>query len=294
MPPPGLAPSGPPMALAPKSAKMQPFMTNRNDWEGALETAGRAARDAGALILDGWRQGSAVTYKPGFELLTEYDLKSEELIRDRLTQKFPEHRIVGEEGSESGEGDLVWYVDPIDGTTNFAHGHPFFSVSIALYEGSQGLVGVVYAPALGVIWEAERGSGALRNGSPCEVSDRASLEHALCATGFAYDRSSNPDNNLAELSAFLKRVRGVRRCGSAAIDLCLVADGTYDFYWERGLNAWDLCAGAVIVTEAGGRLSTYEGRPIDPRSGRLIASNGLLHEAVVQTVGEARSHLGAL
>ena len=269
-------------------------MTSRNDWEGARETARQAARDAGALILDGWRRGGAVTNKRGFELLTEHDLKSEALIRDRLTQKFPEHRIVGEEGAESGEGDLVWYVDPIDGTTNFAHGHPFFSVSIALYRGSEGLVGVVYAPALDVIWEAERGRGALRNGGPCQVSGRASLEEALCATGFAYDRSSNPDNNLAELSAFLKRVRGVRRCGSAAIDLCLVADGTYDFYWERGLNAWDLGAGAVVVTEAGGRLSTYEGAPVDPRSGRLIASNGLLHEAVVQTVGEARSHLRAL
>jgi myo-inositol-1(or 4)-monophosphatase len=113
----------------------------------------------------------------------------------------------------------------------------------------------------------------------------------LCATGFPYDRWSNPDNNHAELALFLKRARGIRRCGAASIDLCLVADGTYDIYWEQGLNAWDMCAGALLVLEAGGRLSTYEGRPADPRTGRLIASNGLLHEAAVRTIGEARHKL---
>jgi myo-inositol-1(or 4)-monophosphatase len=141
---------------------------------------------------------------------------------------------------------------------------------------------------LGVTWKAAKGSGAFRNGEPCAVSRRDQLEEALCATGFPYDRWTNPDDNLAELALFLKRARGVRRCGSAAIDLCLVADGTYDIYWEKALNAWDMCAGALVVTEAGGRLSGYEGEPADPRTGKLVATNGLLHEDAVRTVGEAR------
>jgi myo-inositol-1(or 4)-monophosphatase len=200
-------------------------------------------------------------------------------------------RIIGEENAESGEGELVWYVDPIDGTTNFAHGHFFFGVSIALYRGSQGLAGVVHAPALDVTWKAAKGIGAFRNGKPCFVSTRDQLEEAVCATGFPYERWSNPDNNHAELALFLQRARGIRRCGAASVDLCLVADGTYDIYWEQALNAWDMCAGALLVQEAGGQLSTYEGEAVDPRTGKLIASNGLLHEAAVRTIREARNKL---
>ena len=277
-------------AVAPtaKSAKMQHFMPMENDWEHALTVAERAAHEAGAIAMEGWRGGGEISKKGRFDLLTKYDLESERAIRERLGTEFPAHRIVGEENAETGAGNLVWYVDPIDGTTNFAHGHFFFAVSIALYHDSEGLVGVVHAPALGVTWKAAKGSGAFRNGERCSVSGRAQLEEALCATGFPYDRWTNPDNNHAELALFLQRARGVRRCGSAAIDLCLVADGTYDIYWEKALNAWDMCAGALIVREAGGRVSGYEGEPADPRTGRLIATNGLLHDDAVRTVGEAR------
>lgn len=263
-------------------------MASREECQRALEVAVRVAHEAGTLILEGWRGGGDIYHKGKFDLLTEYDLRSEELIRDALTQAFPGHRIIGEENAETGDGELVWYVDPIDGTTNFAHGHPFFCVSIGLYDGAQGLAGVVHAPALGTTWKASKDSGAFRNDERCKVSSRATLEEALCATGFPYDRWTNPDNNREELALFLQRARGIRRCGSAAIDLCLVADGTYDLYWEQGLNAWDMCAGALMVLEAGGRLSTYEGLTVDPRSGKLIASNGLLHEAAVSTVREAR------
>jgi myo-inositol-1(or 4)-monophosphatase len=280
-----------PMARTEKSAKMQDFMPVPKESQRALEVAERVAREAGDLVMKGWRAGAEVSRKGRFDLLTKYDLESEHLIRERLSREFPGHRIVGEENAESGEGELVWYVDPIDGTTNFAHGHFFFAVSIALYDGSEGLVGVVHAPALGVTWKGAKGAGAFRNAMRCSVSTRDQLEQALCATGFPYDRWSNPDNNHAELALFLKRARGIRRCGAASIDLCLVADGTYDIYWEQGLNAWDMCAGALLVLEAGGRLSTYEGRPADPRTGRLIASNGLLHEAAVRTIGEARHKL---
>jgi myo-inositol-1(or 4)-monophosphatase len=276
------------MAWAPKSAKMQGIMANGEECEHALRVAESAAREAGAIALDGWRAGGAVSKKGRFDLLTEYDVRSEQLIRSRIEGAFPSHRIVGEEHQETGSGELVWYVDPIDGTTNFVHGHFFFCVSIALYRGAVGLAGVVHAPALDVTWRAARGTGAFRNGMPCAVSSRRRLDEALCATGFPYDRWTNPDNNQAELALFLQRARGVRRCGSAAIDLCLVADGTYDIYWEKGLNAWDMCAGALIVAEAGGRLSGYDGEPADPRTGRLIATNGLLHEDAVRTVGEAR------
>jgi myo-inositol-1(or 4)-monophosphatase len=280
-----------PMAQPRKSAKMRDFMAITEDGRRALEVAERVALQAGELVMKGWRSVGKISRKGRFDLLTEYDLQSEQLIREHLSREFPEHRIIGEENAESGEGELVWYVDPIDGTTNFAHGHFFFGVSIALYHGSQGLVGVVHAPALGVTWKAAKGIGAFRNDEPCAVSTRDQLEEALCATGFPYDRWSNPDNNHAELALFLQRARGIRRCGAASIDLCLVADGTYDIYWEQGLNAWDMCAGALLVQEAGGQLSTYEGDVADPRTGKLIASNGVLHEAAVRTIGEARNKL---
>jgi len=268
---------------------MQGFMDLPVESPRALQLAERIAIEAGELVMKGWRSKTEISHKGRFDLLTQYDLDSERLIRERLDRAFPLHRIVGEENAETGAGELVWYVDPIDGTTNFAHGHFFFSVSIALYRGSQGLVGVVHAPALGVTWKAAAGMGAFRNDELCEVSARDQLEQALCATGFPYDRWSNPDNNHAELAQFLRRARGVRRCGAASIDLCLVADGTYDIYWERGLKAWDMCAGALIVQEAGGQLSTYEGGTADPRTGKLVASNGLLHEAALRTIGEARN-----
>ena len=280
-----------PMAQPRKSAKMGEFMPIEEENRRALEAAERAALQAGELVMKGWRAGAEVARKGRFDLLTKYDLQSERLIRAELSREFPDHRIVGEEGAETGVGDLVWYVDPIDGTTNFAHGHFFFGVSIALYRGSEGLAGLVHAPALGVTWKAAKGMGAFRNTEPCSVSTREQLEEAVCATGFPYDRWSSPDDNHAELALFLKRARGIRRCGAASIDLCLVADGTYDIYWEQGLNAWDMCAGALLVKEAGGQLSTYEGEAADPRTGKLVASNGLLHEAAVRTIREARHKL---
>jgi len=272
---------------------MQDFMPIAAECQEAMEVAEHIAREAGSLIMEGFRTDAAISNKGPVDLLTEHDLRSEALIREQLTRRFPSHRVVGEETPETGEGELVWYVDPIDGTTNFAHGHPFFCVSIALYSGANGLAGVVHAPALGVTWMAARERGALRNGEPCRVSKRASLDQALTATGFPYDRWTNPDNNRRELGAFLRAARGVRRCGSAAIDISLVADGTYDLYWEQGLNAWDMCAGAILVLEAGGRLSTYGGGAADPRTGKLVASNGLVHEAALRTIGEARHNLAA-
>lgn len=260
----------------------------------ALETAQAIAAEAAELALGGWRSGTEIQKKGTIDLLTEYDLKTETLIRERLGAAFPDHRIVGEEGeAREGSAGFTWYVDPIDGTTNFAHGHPFFCVSIALWAEGEGAghgeVGVVAAPALGVSWSARRGGGARRNGEPCHVSDTAELKDALCATGFPYDRWDSSEDNVREHRAFLKRTRGIRRCGSAAIDLCLVAEGTYDLYWEQKLNPWDMCAGALLVAEAGGRLSDYGGGEAEPRDGRLVATNGPLHDATLALLAQART-----
>ena len=268
----------------------------------SLQIALDVAQEAAAVALRGWRSGAAVEKKGAIDLLTEYDLRVEKIVRHRLHEAFPDHRIVGEEEGASGatidtatgssdDERPTWYVDPIDGTTNFAHGHPFFCVSIALWDSEGGAVGVVSAPALGVTCSAARGRGAHRDGAPCAVSQTAHLADALCATGFPYDRWEAEDDNVAEHRAFLKRSRGIRRCGSAAIDLCLVADGTYDLYWEQRLNPWDMCAGAVMVLEAGGQLTDYDGRPADPRQGRLVASNGALHPQALGVLGDVRGNL---
>jgi myo-inositol-1(or 4)-monophosphatase len=259
-----------------------------DDWQDALVVAERAALEAGKLIMEGFRSRARVSRKGQFDLVTEFDFASERLIRERIGAAFPKHRIVGEEGEATGEGELVWYIDPIDGTVNFAHGHPYFCVSIGLYREAEGLVGVVHAPALGNIWKAAKGFGAFRDGQRCVVSERATLDQALCATGFPGNLASTRDTNEVELAAFLRSVRGIRRCGSAALDLAMVGDGTFDVYWERALNPWDICAGALIVAEAGGTLSSYDGSPADPRTGELIATNGLLHEPVLRLIRDAR------
>lgn len=261
------------------------------DIDAALEAASRLAEEAGRLVLDGWRSGGAVHKKGPIDLVTEWDLRSEELIRRGLEGAFPDHAIVGEEGEDTGDGDLVWYVDPLDGTTNFAHGHPMFSVSVALCDRGEPQVGVVAAPALGITWTAARGRPALRNGERCQVAPTRSLNDALCATGFPYDRRENPDDNLREYRAFLKRTQGIRRGGSAAIDLAMTADGTFAIYWEQRLSPWDLAAGACLVQAAGGRLSDYAGGPADVRSGALVATNGHLHEETLAVLAEARAGL---
>ena len=258
------------------------------DLAPVLDTARNIAQEAAALVLEGFRSGAKVHKKGRIDLVTDYDLASEKLIRERLLAAFPDHAIVGEEGDPVGSGDLVWYVDPLDGTTNFAHGHPFFCVSIGLCNGPEPIVGVVAAPAVNLVWSGAKGQGAFRNEEPCRVSEQASLLDALAATGYAYFQETD-DDNMRETRAFLKKTHGFRRCGSAAMDLAMVADGTYDFYWEQRLNPWDLAAGACLIAEAGGQVSDYDGRAADPRSGRLVASNPHLHAQVVEVIQTARA-----
>jgi myo-inositol-1(or 4)-monophosphatase len=240
----------------------------------ALEVAEEAAR----LVHGAYRTAFRTSEKGRADLVTEYDVKSERLIRDRLARLTPDLPVVGEEEGGQARGP-TWFCDPIDGTTNFVHGHPFFCVSIGLIEDGEALLGAVVAPALDLRFSGFVGGGAFRNHEPCHVSDTRSVGDALLATGFhpGYAGQALHDN-VASFERVLRAARGIRRCGSAALDLCLTADGTYDAYWERPLNAWDVAGGAAIVLAAGGRITDLVGGPPDLAKGHIIASNGHIHD----------------
>jgi myo-inositol-1(or 4)-monophosphatase len=249
------------------------------------------AREAGALVMRGYRSAKSVQKKGAIDLVTEYDLASEALIVKRLGALFPDIGIVGEEGHASHQtAALTFFVDPIDGTTNFAHGHPFFAVSLGLCRAGEPLLGVLVAPALGVEWTGVVGVGAWRNGEVCSVSSTTTLQDALCATGFGYSVvDAEQDDNQREFKEVQRKVRGMRRCGSAALDLALVADGTYDAYWEFLLQPWDMAAGAALVLAAGGKITAIDDSALDVRTGACLASNGALHAPLSALVGEARA-----
>jgi myo-inositol-1(or 4)-monophosphatase len=260
-----------------------------------LAVARRVAAEAGQLVRSGWRVPGAVHNKGPVDLVTEYDLRSEELVRERLGRIFPDHAIVGEEGASSGGAEveagreLVWYIDPVDGTTNFAHGHPFFAVSIGLCQNNQPVVGVVVAPAIGTEWYAARGLGAIRDGAPCRVSTTQRLVESLAATSFPYDKPAGEKSNFRQFEAFYRRTRGVRRCGAAALDFAMTADGTYGFYWGYDLGPWDACAGALLVEEAGGRVTDVRGGELRPPGGAVLATNGHMHAAALELLAEVRA-----
>lgn len=247
------------------------------------------AREAAALLKRGYRSRPAVTEKSQSDLVTEFDRASEEHLRRRLGELAPHIPFVGEEGegvsaSERASDDPVWFVDPLDGTTNFVHGHPFFCVAVGLLDAAGPAVGAVVAPVLDTTWSAHRGGAALRSGEPCRVSDTSSLAAALVATGFPPVRDRAPDNNFDSFMRVKRKAQAVRRCGSAAIDICFVGDGTYDGYWERRLHAWDAVAAAAVVLAAGGRITSLDGGPPDYHRGHIIVSNGLVHEALGRAV----------
>jgi myo-inositol-1(or 4)-monophosphatase len=200
---------------------------------------------------------------------------------------------VGEESQGkrrvAAEDGLRFFVDPIDGTTNFAHGHPFFCVSLGLCQGASPIAGVIYAPALEVCWTGALGFGAFRNGQPCSVSRCEALSEALVATGFGYEVAGKQDGNVEEFAAVQARSRGVRRCGAAALDLALVADGTYDAYWEFMLQPWDMAAGAALVLAAGGSATGFSGGSLDVVQGAVVASAGnALHQELLSLIGQVR------
>ena len=251
-----------------------------------LAAACAAARAASELLRDARPEDIRDKGNPR-DLVTEWDLRSEEMIRRVLAERTPGIAVLGEEaGQGAGAGSQRWLVDPIDGTVNFAHGLPIWSVSIALEDAGQILAGVVAAPRLGWWFEASRGGGARDgNGAALRVSSTARLDHALLVTGFPYDRATRPDNNFAEWEHFQRRAGACRRLGAASIDLCLVARGGMDGYWERHLKPWDAAAGSLIVAEAGGTVTDWTGGPFDVHEGAVVASNGAIHEELVAELG---------
>jgi myo-inositol-1(or 4)-monophosphatase len=259
-----------------------------------LEVAIDLVRQAGALLRQGHQSGPGpVLHKSSaVDLVTEYDLASEQLIVAGLRQRFPDHAILGEEtGGELPAAGPVWVVDPLDGSTNFAHGYPVFSVTLALLVDSRPELGVTFDPLRDELFWAQRGQGAWGNQGRLRVSASADLGASLLATGFAYDRASNGDNNLAEFSYFVPRTRGVRRGGSAALDIAWVAAGRLDGYWERGIQTWDLAAGVLLVREAGGIATTYNGQPWQPGDRNVAAANSVLHSALLEGLQIARVDL---
>lgn len=243
-----------------------------------------AARAAAEHVQKGHRSQPSYERKlSDSDLVTRFDLESEQLIRRILSERTPELAIVGEEQGGKADGRPSWFVDPIDGTMNFAHGHPFYAVSIGLMDNGVPKLGAVVAPALGCEWHGYVGGGAFRNGQPCNVTRQSRLSDSLVSTGFSpvTRRRGQPEDNLAAFLRVTPHVRDIRRCGSAALDLCLVADGTYDAYWERRLGAWDVAAGAALVLAAGGQITDLTGGPCNFHHGYFLASNGFIHEQLI-------------
>lgn len=248
-----------------------------------MATAIEAALAAGRVHRRYFRQDLRVEKKGPIDLVTAADVEAEQGFRELIGRRFPDHVVLGEEGAgePAPDGPYRWIIDPLDGTTNFAHGLALFSVSIALEVDGQLVVGVVYDPIADELFAAERGSGARVNGAPLRVSRQAPLDNAMVVTGFPYTVRQNPSRQMAAFDAFVRSAQAVRRLGSAALDLCYVAAGRFDGYWEEQLHPWDIAAGVLIVQESGGTVTGYFGQPPDVQQGQLVASNGLVHDAML-------------
>ena len=257
--------------------------------EALLRFAETIALYAGDVILmKGFRaEDTVVSYKSRTNLLTSVDKASEEYLYESIRNRFPSHAIVAEEGSVSRSADdIIWYIDPLDATNNFAHGIHHFCVSVGAYsrELKSSLVGAVYDPGKKELFSAMKGGGATLNGKSIRVSLINNIGISLLATGFPYDKTNHDVNNLQQFSAFLPRIQCIRRLGSAALDLCYVAAGRIEGYWEPMLNPWDSAAGALIVLEAGGKVTKYDGAEFDLLVPEIVASNGLIHDEMIRTL----------
>ncbi|NRA07585.1 MAG: inositol monophosphatase [Myxococcales bacterium] len=248
------------------------------------------ARAAGGIQRERYETEFAVRSKSAaIDLVTEVDLACERLLVETLRDERPDDAILAEEGSgDDREGATWrWVIDPLDGTMNFAHGYPRFCVSIGVQHLRETQVAAVYDPLLDELFAAQLAAGATRNGRPIRVSDQKELGRSLLSTGFAYDVHVSEDDNLASFARFAKLARGLRRDGSAALDLCYVACGRFDAFWERKLHPWDVCAGNLIVSEAGGRNSDFSGAPAVGDGRETLASNGHLHTRMLEVLGES-------
>jgi myo-inositol-1(or 4)-monophosphatase len=250
-----------------------------------LDFAIDLGRRAGALLRDGLDHGRTIELKGAFDLVTDMDRASEDLIVSAIAAEFPDHAILAEESGAIGAAEYTWLIDPLDGTNNYAHGYPYFCVSLGLWRGRTPLLGVIYNPLLDELFSAEAGRGAQRDGQPIHVSDTAALGGSLLSTGFPYTYATVSENNLREFDRIQARCQGVRRGGAAALDLAYVAMGRLDGHWELNLKPWDTGAAALLVLEAGGRLSDWRGDPWHPWADRLVATNGRIHDELIGVIG---------
>jgi myo-inositol-1(or 4)-monophosphatase len=248
-----------------------------------------AARTAGKYLLSKFRSTLRIEKKGVIDLVTDVDRESEKLIKEIITNEFPDHQFLAEEGEKAiSDSEFLWLVDPLDGTTNYAHGFPVFCVSIALLENGHINTGCIFNPILDECFTAVKGKGARLNNKAIKVSGTPKLTDSLLATGFPYDIRESDDDNINEFAAFAKSARAVRRAGSAALDLAYVACGRFDGFWEFKLAPWDLAAGIIMVLEAGGKVSSYAGGNYDLFSGEALASNGLIHSQMLDVLNKIR------
>lgn len=253
-----------------------------------LDVALEAGKKAGAILLDYTKSGFRVEHKNPINLVTDADHAAEQCVIDHIHSQFPTHGFLAEEQGriEQSPSPYLWIIDPLDGTTNFAHGFPAYCVSIGLEYRGRCVLGVVFDPSRDDLFTAIEGCGAQLNGHPIHVSNANTLDNSLLVTGFAYDIRESPRNNLDHFAKFALRAQGIRRTGSAALDLCYVAAGRFDGFWEVKLNPWDMAAGSILVKEAGGRLTDFLGRDLSLYGQELVASNGHIHHAMLTVLNE--------
>lgn len=249
------------------------------------DAAVEMAREAGAVVREGYGRIHAPERKGRIDLVTEYDRRSEAVLLARLRERWPDHAVLAEESGAHAGSRVKWYVDPLDGTTNFAHNYPFFGVSVGVEVDGVLAAGAVYDPVRDEMFAGARGEGATLNGAPIRVSANTTLEDALLVTGFPYDVREHPERHLPLFQAFLVRAQGIRRDGSAALNLCYLAMGRFDGFWEGNLSPWDLAAGVLIVQEAGGVVTDYAGGPLRLDGRQIVAANPALHETMRELIG---------
>jgi myo-inositol-1(or 4)-monophosphatase len=255
------------------------------EWQEPLNAAEEASRMAGDLLSRNIDSSRKISYKGAVDLVTDFDKRSQDVILSHLSSRFPAHDFLAEEDlSEQRGSEYRWIIDPIDGTTNYAHKLPIFCVSIALEWKSEIVCGVIYDPMRKEMFSAMEGRGSLLNGQSIRISTTADLDKSLLATGFPYDVRDSEVNNIDHFANFATRVQAIRRCGSAALDLCYVACGRFDGFWELKLNPWDVAAGILIVEESGGRVTGFKGEKTNHFGKDLLASNGMIHRQMIQVL----------
>ncbi|MEE8298611.1 MAG: inositol monophosphatase family protein [Thermodesulfobacteriota bacterium] len=248
-----------------------------------LEVAEKTAREAGVVLLENLGKVKKIEFKAKNSLVTEVDKLSEEIIINNIKKSFPSHDIFAEEsGRHSENSDYLWLIDPIDGTTNYAHAYPFFSISIALEVKGEVEIGLVYDPVKDEMFTAEAGKGAYLNGELIKVSKSDSIEHSHVCTGFMHEVEWMVEANIKHFGNFIRRARAVRRDGSAALDVCYVACGRFDGFWELGLNPWDTAAAVLILKEAGGQVTTFSGDEYSIYIKEILASNSIIHGQMIE------------